>query len=87
MTMDNWHSLKLELQRQAGSLGQIVEMTSVAEPDADFLLISRSVCMKLKYVPEGNAVRSETEKEYGFERLSERRAPLAANLLKRLHKG
>jgi hypothetical protein len=84
-SMDNWHSLELELQRQAASSEEIVEVTFVDEFEA--LLVSRNKDMKLKYLPERNAVRWETEKEYGFERLSENTSQLAASLLKRFTKG
>jgi hypothetical protein len=36
--------------------------------------------------PERNVVRWETEKEYGFERFSDRTALLAASLIKRFTK-
>jgi len=83
--MDNWHSLELELQKQGAASQEVVEVTFVAEFEA--LLVSRNKDMKLKYLPERNAVRWETEKEYGFERLSEQTAPLAASLLKRFARG
>ena len=83
--MDNWHSLELELQKQAAASQEIVEVTFVTEFEA--LLVSRNKAMKLKYLPERNAVSWETEKEYGFERLSEQTAPLAASLLKHFTRG
>ena len=82
--MDNWHSLELELQKQA-AFSEEIEVTFVAELQA--LLVSRNKDMKLTYVPERNAVRWETEKEYGFDRLSERTEQLAASLLKRFMRG
>jgi UDP-N-acetyl-D-mannosaminuronate dehydrogenase len=82
--MDNWHSLELELQKQAAFSGEIIEVTFVAESQA--LLVSRNKDMKLTYVPERNAVRWETEKEYGFERMSGAVAPLAATLIRLLYR-
>jgi hypothetical protein len=82
--MDNWHLLKLELQKQAAFAGEIVQVAFVGE--FDVLLVSRNKDMQLKYVPERNAVKWETEKEYGFERLSDRTALLAASLIKRFTK-
>ena len=83
--MDNWHSLELELQKQAALSDEIIEVTFVAEFQA--LLVSRNKEMKLTYLPERNAVRWETDREYGFERLSERTEQLAASLLKRFIRG
>jgi len=81
--MDDWLSLKSELQKQAEFSGGIVQVTFTPDPNSDVLLVSRNKDMKLKHVPERNAVRWETEKEYGFDRLSEQTAPLAASLIKR----
>jgi hypothetical protein len=84
--MDNWLSLKLELQKQAEFSGGNVQVTFTTDPNSDAFLISRNKEMKLKYWPERNVVRWETEEEYGFDRLSERTAPLAATLIKRFAK-
>jgi len=84
--MDNRLSLRLELQKQAEFSSGVVQVTFTTDPNSDIFLISRNKEMKLKYWPERDVVRWETESEYGFERLSERTAPLAATLIKRFAK-
>jgi hypothetical protein len=76
----------LELHRQAASLQETVEVRFADESDTELLLIFRTEDMKVKYVPERNAVRWETEKDYGFERLSDPTALLVAPLIKWLQR-
>jgi hypothetical protein len=56
----------LELHRQAASLQETVEVRFADESDTELLLIFRTEDMKVKYVPERNAVRWEREMEYGL---------------------
>ena len=50
-------------------MGEIVLIESNDEPDSLLTLSHGATTLKLTYVPERNAVRWETETEYGFERI------------------
>jgi len=86
--MDQWRSLRSELNKEAetifASSGEIVLVESTDESDSELILSGRVATLKLRHVPERNAVRWETDAEYGFERISEPIAQLAVALVKRL---
>jgi hypothetical protein len=86
--MDQWASLRSELNREAEAIflssGEIVLIESSDESDSELILSGRAATLKLRHEPERNAVRWETDAEYGFERISEPIARLALALVKRL---
>ena len=88
--MDQWHALKIELHKQAqaifNSSGEVVLIES-SGLDSELALISRTKHLKLAHVPERNAVKWETAKEYGFEPIPESAARLAVSLMQRVHHG
>ena len=88
--MDQWRLLKHELNKEAEAIfvssGEIVLIESGDESDSELMLRGRAATLKLRHVPERNAVRWETDKEYGFERLSEPGARQAAVLMKHLYR-
>ncbi len=87
--MDIWQILKIELHKEAegifSSAGEVVLIES--ELDSALTLSHRVTTLKLTHVPERNAVRWDTDLEYGFERLSEPAGQLAKTLMKRLYRG
>lgn len=89
VTETPWRALKVALHREAEAIfrssGEVVLVDSSEESDSQLSLISRTRRLKVSYVPERNAVRWETTREYGFERLPESTGPLAASLVKRVH--
>jgi hypothetical protein len=86
--MDQWRSLTNELNKEAEAIfvssGEIVLIESSDESDAELMLSGRVATLKLRHVPEQNAVRWETATEHGFEPISEPISLLATTLVKRL---
>jgi len=87
--MDSWRMLRTELQREAeqifNSSGKVVLIECDDKSDSVLTLSLQDETLKLTYVPERNAVRWDTEMEYGFERLSEPPYQLSKTLMKRLY--
>ena len=93
VTMKNdarWTTIKAELQRETEAIfhrsGEVLLIDSVEKSDFELTVTSETGQLKITYVPERNAVRWETEKEYGFERVSASNASLAKGLIRRIHK-
>ena len=85
-----WTAIKAELQRETEAIfqrsGKVLLVDSAENSDSDLTLTSRTGQLKVTYVPERNAVRWETEKEYGFELISSATASLVESLITRIHK-
>jgi hypothetical protein len=83
-----WQALKVELRKEARSLfysmGELVLIEPNKKSDFELTLSRRAATLKILFVPERNAVRWETDKECGFELVSEPIAQLAATLVNRL---
>lgn len=88
VTDSQWQTLKGELRKEARSLfytmGDVVLIEQNREFDSELTLRRRAASLKIRFVPERDAVRWETDTEYGFERISEPIAQLAITLVKRL---
>ena len=88
VTDSQWQTLKVELRKEARSLfysmGDVVLIEPNKESDSELTLRRRAATLKIRFVPERDAVRWETDTEYGFERISEPIAQLARTLVKRL---
>jgi hypothetical protein len=88
VTDSQWQTLKVELRKEARSLfysmGDVVLIEPNKESDSELTLSRRAVTLKIRFVPERDAVRWETHSEYGFEQISEPIAQLARTLVKRL---
>jgi hypothetical protein len=87
-TDSQWQALKVELRKEARSLfyamGDVVLIEPNKESDSELTLRRRAAALKLRFVPERDAVRWETDTEYGFERISEPITRVAITLVKRL---
>ena len=59
---------------------------STVYSELELLMVSRTKHLKLTYVPERNAAKWETPKEYGFEPMSGPVAPLAATLMRLVYR-
>jgi hypothetical protein len=90
MSDSRWKMIKAELQKETETIfyryGDVLLIDSVGKFDSELELTSSTGQLKIKYVPERNAVRWETEKEYGFERISLATASLVESLIRRIHK-
>jgi hypothetical protein len=88
--MDQWQELKVALHQESEAIfhssGDVVLVESSAESNSVIALISRTKHLKLVCVPEPNAVKWETAKEYGFEPMSESTSRLATTLMQRVHR-
>jgi hypothetical protein len=86
--MDAWRKLKIDLQTETEAIfrssGEIVLIERIGESGSELMLSGTTATLKLQHVPDRNVVRWETDKEYGFERISEPIARLATFLVKRL---
>jgi len=89
-SLPRWKTIKAELQKETETIfyrsGDVLLIDSVGKFDSELELTSSTGQLKIKYVPERNAVRWETEKEYGFERISSATASLVESLIRRIHK-
>ena len=85
--LDCWNALKAELRQKRlavfFSLGEQVQIID-GDGDSELSLTSGTKTAKLTYIPERNAVRWETDREYGFERLQPQTAPLATLLVRKV---
>ena len=72
-SLDTWQALKLNLQIEAeailSSSGTIIIITPADESGSVLILESGRKSLKLTWVPELNAVRWDTEREYSFEKV------------------
>ena len=88
VTDSQWQTLKVELRKEARSLfysmGDVVLIEPNKETDSELTLRRRAASLKIRFVPDRDAVRWETDTEYGFERISEPIAQLAITLVKRV---
>ena len=85
-----WPTIRAEPHRETEAIfhrsGEILLVDSAENSDSDLTLTSRTGQLKVTYVPERHAVRWETEKEYGFERIPSSTASLVESLIRRIHK-
>ena len=84
-----WQALVRELLKQSHTVfrekGEIILVETVEGSDQTIGLISDARHLTLTYVPERNAIKWETVREYGFERLSElTTTKLALTLMRRV---
>lgn len=88
-SMDRWQALRLEFEREAEAVfatsGQVVVVAPDRESRSILTLVSRTKSLKLTWLPEQDAVRSETGDEYSFDRNPEQPALLARSLMRRVH--
>jgi hypothetical protein len=86
--MEHWRALKTALQEQAkvvfADRGESVQVTPDPESETALLLNTTTNSMTVTYIPERNVVKWETAREYGFERIEEPVASVAAVLTRRL---
>ena len=89
-TKSQWRALKVALQTEAQDIfytsSEVVLVESNGESDAELLVTSGTKHLKLSHVPERDAVRWETPKEYGFEPMSGATAQLATTLIRLVHR-
>jgi hypothetical protein len=87
-TDSQWQALKTALRREIEAIfaasGEIILIESLNESGSELMLSNRTASLKLKDVPERDAVRWETDTEYSFDRISEPIAQLARTLIRRL---
>lgn len=84
----SWCALKVALYRLSQDAfhrsGSVILLRLQDESGPRFTLASRDATLQLTLVPERHAVRWDTDKEYGFERLSEPVVSIAKTLMKHL---
>jgi hypothetical protein len=89
-SMDSWQALRLELEREAGAIFDISGQVVVVAPDRQsgsiVRLVSKTMSLKLTWVPEKDAVKWETPDEYGFDPIPEVIASLARSLMRRVRR-
>ena len=90
-SMDSWQKLRVELEREAeaifASSGELVIVAPDRESGSIVSLVSKTMSLKITWVPEKDAVRSETSDEYSFDRIPEQPALLARSLMRRVQGG
>jgi hypothetical protein len=90
MSDSRWRAIKAELHKATEAIFQrsddVLLIDTIGKSDSEFALTSRTGQLKITYIPERNAVRWETEKEYGFERISSSTVLLAESLIRRIAK-
>ena len=87
-SIGTWQALKLNLQIEAEEVssesGTVVIITPTDESGAVLTVESGGKSIKLAWVPERNAVRWDTDREYGFDKISDNLSLLARQIIRRV---
>jgi len=83
--IEAWQGLTVELRKQCNTIfqsaGEVILVEVGENSQLELMTISKTKLLKSTYAPERNAIKWETPKEYGFDRLSQRRPQRDSTLL------
>ena len=88
--MSSWDDLALELRREAEEIfratGEVIVVASQDDDETKLILVSRAHSVKISCVVDKNVIRWETDREYGFERITDSPSPVAKMLIHKVHR-